>query len=121
MNMWFDLSALMPGGKKSTARAATMLDILEGIHHVRDEAKHPCKTECNASPDAATVSALNSEYGAKQVLTELYFRRDSLCSSSRAVRKLGNQQVRLPLSSSVSVPHFEIAAVDLPSAVLGFA
>lgn len=60
MNVWLNLSTLMPCRKESTAGAATMLDILKRIHHVRDEAQQPCQTACDASPDTAVVSTLST-------------------------------------------------------------
>jgi len=54
MNMRFNLSALMPCSKESTTGAATVLDILKRIHHIRDEAKKPGQTECDDSPYTAS-------------------------------------------------------------------
>jgi hypothetical protein len=95
-----------------------MLNVLEGIHHVRDKAKEACQTTYDASPDTTTVSTLASEYCAKaKVLTGLCFLCDSLCSSLCETRRSGNQRAPHPFRGLVSPSYFEIAAADLASAV----
>jgi hypothetical protein len=42
MDMLFDLSALVPCSEESTARPTSMLNVFEGIHHVRYKAKEAC-------------------------------------------------------------------------------
>jgi hypothetical protein len=54
-------------------------------------------------------------------LTGLCSLRDSLCSSLRVVRRLGNQRAPRPFPGLVWLLHFEIAAPDPASAVVAFA
>jgi hypothetical protein len=63
--MLFDLSTLVPRSQEGTARPASMLNVLEGIHHVRDKAKEACQTTYDTSPDTTMVNTLASEYCAR--------------------------------------------------------
>jgi len=65
LDMLFDLSALVPRSQEGTARPAPMLNVLEGIHQVREKAKETCQTTHDASPGTTTVSTLASEYCAR--------------------------------------------------------
>lgn len=52
MHVHIHSPALVPDGKEDTTFAAIMLDVLEGIHHVRDEEEAEREAEGDEGPDA---------------------------------------------------------------------
>jgi len=58
MRMRLNLSALVPGREQCSAVATPVLNVLERVHHVGNEAEAPSKTESNGRPNMSGVSGV---------------------------------------------------------------